>query len=127
MTGKCTKCPNERLLEMTEDAPLHETTNWCQWEQVTQTLSGKRGKGQRQVTKMLKVHKESTVEEAITSLMEKMPHYLQHILVQRKQAKFFQEKVQNLKAKEAVIKILQRTTLAFNKTRFKQPTGVKTK
>ena len=76
---------------------------------------------------MLKVHKESTVEEAITSLMEKMPHYLQHILVQRKQAKFFQEKVQNLKAKEAVIKILQRTTLAFNKTRFKQPTGVKTK
>ena len=105
MTGKCTKCPNEWLLEITGDAPLHEMTNWCQWERVTQTLPGKRGKGQRQVTKMLKVHKESTIEEAITSLMEKMPHYLQHVLVQRKQAKFFQEKVQNLKAKEAVVQI----------------------
>ena len=90
---------------MTGDAPLHEMTNWCQWERVTQTLPGKRGKGQQQVTKMLKVHKESTIEEAITSLMEKMPHYLQHVLVQRKQAKFFQEKVQNLKAKEAVVQI----------------------
>lgn len=30
MTGKCAKCPNEWLLEITADAPLHETTSWCQ-------------------------------------------------------------------------------------------------
>ena len=54
-TGKCAKCPSEWLLEISADAPLHTTINWCQWERVTQTMPGKREKGQRQVTKMLKV------------------------------------------------------------------------
>ena len=47
MTGKCAKCPNEWLLEITADAPLHETTSWCQWDGVTHTMPGKWGKGQQ--------------------------------------------------------------------------------
>ncbi len=116
MSGKCRKCPSEWLLEAAEDAPLHEATSWCQWERVTQTLPGKGGKGQRQVKKMLKVIKEGTIEEAIKSLMEKMPHFLQHVLVQRKQTKFFQDKVQHLKANQAVVQI----DFAENYTCFQQ-------
>lgn len=77
---------------------------------------------------MLKVHKESTTEEAITSLTEEMPHYLQHVLVQRKQANFSRRKSKISKQKKQLFRlILQRITLALNKTKFKQPTGVKTK
>ena len=108
------KCPSEWLLEISADAPLHKTINWCQCERVTQTMPGKREKGQRQVTKMLKVLKESTIEEAITSLMKKMPHYLQHVFVQRKQTRFFQEKFKTLMRKRQLFRlILQRITLAF--------------
>ena len=107
---------------------LHKTINWCQCERVTQTMPGKREKGQRQVTKMLKVLKESTIEEAITSLMKKMPHYLQHVFVQRKQTRFFQEKFKTLMRKRQLFRlILQRITLAFNRMKFKQPAEVKNK
>ena len=116
MSGKCSKCSSEWLLDATKDAPLHEETSWCQWERVTQTLPGKGGKGQRQVKKVVKVLKEGTIEEAIVSLMEKMPHFLQHVLVQRKQTKFFQDKVQHLKANEAVVQI----DFAENYTCFQQ-------
>lgn len=116
MTGKCTKCPKEWLLEMMEDAPLHEITTWCQWERVTQSLPGKKGIGERQVKKMLKVQKEGTIEEAVTSLMEKMPYFLQHAFVQRKQTMFFQEKVQNLKPEQAVVQV----DFAENYTCFQQ-------
>lgn len=58
---------------MTEDAPLHETTSWCQWKQVTQTFPGKRAKGQPQITKMLKIHKESTLDEEDASLFAAHP------------------------------------------------------
>ena len=127
-TGKCAKCPSEWLLEISADAPPHKTINWCQWERVTQTMPGKREKGQRQVTKMLKVLKESSTEEAITSLMKKMPHYLQHVFVQRKQTRFFQEKFKTLMRKRQLFRlILQRITLAFNRMKFKQPAGVKNK
>ena len=122
------KCPSEWLLEISADAPLHKTINWCQCERVTQTMPGKREKGQRQVTKMLKVLKESIIEEAITSLMKKMPHYLQHVFVQRKQTRFFQEKFKTLMRKRQLFRlILQRMTLAFNRMKFKQPAGVKNK
>lgn len=122
------KCPSEWLLEISADATLHKTINWCQCERVTQTMPGKREKGQRQVTKMLKVLKESTIEEAITSLMKKMPHYLQHVFVQRKQTRFFQEKFKTLMRKRQLFRlILQRITLAFNRMKFKQPAGVKNK
>lgn len=65
---------------------------------------------------MLKVLKESIIEEAITSLMKKTLHYLQHVFIHRKQTRFFQEKVQNPNVKEAVVQI----DFADNYTCFQQ-------
>ena len=38
---------------------------------------------------MLKVTNEGTVEEALSDLEDKMPSFLEHVLIKRKQHQFF--------------------------------------
>ncbi|KAK3718975.1 hypothetical protein QZH41_003331 [Actinostola sp. cb2023] len=102
MTGECKDCP-DFLEEMKEEAPLDEITTWYQWERVTQEVPGKKGKAASLTKKMQKVHKEGTVEEALQSLDTKMPPFLKHVFIKRNQARFFQEKIKNLKPEEAVV------------------------
>lgn len=99
---KCTDCP-DFLEEMKEEAPLDEITTWYQWERVTKEVPGKKGKAPSFTKKMEKVHKEGTVEEALQSLGTKMSSFLKHVFIKRNQARFFQEKINNLKLEEAVV------------------------
>ena len=102
MTGKCKNCPKP-LLPLEDELPEHDTT-WYQWERVTKTLPSKTGKAKK-VVKMLKVNKEGSVEDAMTSLTRQLPKFLQHVFIQRKQSQFFQDKIVNLEENEAVIQI----------------------
>ena len=68
-----------------------------------QEVPGKKGKATSLTKKMQIVHKEGTVDEALQSLDAKMPPFLKHVFIKRNQARFFQEKIKNLKPEEAVV------------------------
>lgn len=101
MTGKCKNCP-EFLQKMKEEAPLDEVTTWYEWEQVTEQVH--EGE-EKTTTKMTKVIKEGTIEEALDILKTKMPSFLQHVFIKRNQTKFFQEKIEQCKPQEAIIHV----------------------
>lgn len=101
MTGNCKNCP-DFFTTLRDEAPLNEDTTWYEWERVTVDPTDGNDKPLR---KMLKVHKEGTIEEALDSLESKIPSFLQHVFVKRNQAKFFEEKIQNCKPKEAIVHI----------------------
>ena len=46
-----------------------------------------------------------TVKEAINSLSKKMPPFLEHVFIKQKQAKFFEQRLSNLKPNEAVVQV----------------------
>ena len=94
MTGKCSKCP-DWIEDFKGVAPLDEPNEWNQWERVKESVSAKDG-GEKTTTKVQKVLKEGTVEDALFSLHEKMPPFLDHVFVKRKQSKFFQKKKSTL-------------------------------
>ena len=77
MTGKCKSCP-EFLQKMKEEAPLDEVTTQYELEQVTQQVH--EGE-ERTTTKMTKVIKEGTIEEALDILKTKMPSFRTQICV----------------------------------------------
>ena len=55
---------------------------------MSQPVESKNGKI-KDVAKMLKVTNEGTVEEALSDLEDKMPSFLEHVLIKRKQHQFF--------------------------------------
>lgn len=103
MTGKCFKCP-DWIEDFKSVAPLDEPIEWNQWERVKESVSAKDGK-EKTTTKVQKVLKEGTVEDALFSLHEKMPAFLDHVFVKRKQSKFFEEKKSTLQPDEAIIQV----------------------
>lgn len=76
---------------------------------------------------MQKVLKEGTVEDALFSLHEKMPAFLDHVFVKRKQSKFFEEKKnQPFNQMKPLFKLtFQRTTPVYIKMRSSQLIGIK--
>ena len=91
MTGKCSKCP-DWIEDFKSVAPLDEPIEWNQWERVKESVSAKDGKENNNKSAGSTVLKEGTVEDALFSLHEKMPAFLDHVFVKRKQSKFFEEK-----------------------------------
>ena len=104
MMGKlCTKCPNW-LDDIKEDAPLDKLVKWSHWERVTNSMVTKQGKP-KTIKKIQKTIKEGTVEEALNCLQEKIPSFLQHVFVKRKQSAFFEDCIANLKEDEAILQV----------------------
>ncbi|KAK3753061.1 hypothetical protein QZH41_005509 [Actinostola sp. cb2023] len=101
MMGKCHKCP-KWIDDIKRDASLDEDIQWSQWERVSQPFESKEGKV-KHVMKMVKVLKEGTVEEALNSLEEKIPFFLEHVFIKRKQAAFFEGRISQMKPDEAVV------------------------
>lgn len=85
--NKCDKCPAWLDIVM-KDALFDEVVQWQQWERVSHPVQSKQGKS-KVVKKMEKVIKEGTVEEALHCLQHKIPSFLEHVFVKRKQAAFF--------------------------------------
>jgi len=103
MMGKCHKCP-KWIDDIKRDASLDEDIQWSQWERVSQPFESKEGKV-KHVMKMVKVLKEGTVEEALNSLEEKIPFFLEHVFIKRKQAAFFEGRISQMKPDEAVVQV----------------------
>ena len=57
------------------------------------------------VKKMRKVCKEGMVADALLKLHEKIPSFLQHVFIKRKQSLYFQETLKNLKERECAIQV----------------------
>ena len=103
MTGKCKKCPI-KLKEIVGDAHLDKPLEWFQWERKECKITTK--KGVEKISKrVMKVQISGTVKEAINSLSKKMPPFLEHVFIKRKQAKFFEQRLSNLKPNEAVVQV----------------------
>lgn len=102
MLSKCENCPNW-LADVKKDAPLDDLIKWSQWERVTHTIT-KQGKP-KIVNKMEKVIKEGTVEEALDCLQGQIPCFLEHVFIKRKRSIFFEDRIAQLKADEAVIQV----------------------
>ncbi|EDO29585.1 predicted protein [Nematostella vectensis] len=54
---------------------------------------------------MQKTMKEGTVEEALDCLSEKIPSFLEHVFIKRKQSAFFEDSIANLNENEAVVQV----------------------
>lgn len=104
MTGVCDKCPNW-MEEVKAVSPLDDPVEWYQWERVEKAVPGKKGKPSKTKKKIQKVVKEGTVDEAISALHQKLPAFLHHVFVKRKQSRFFEEKMSNLSQDEALVQV----------------------
>ena len=54
---------------------------------------------------MLKVTNKGTVEEALSDLEDKMPFFLEHVFIKRKQHQFFEDRISKLGPEEAVVQV----------------------
>ena len=104
MTGRCKKCPSW-MDDLKALAPLDDEIDWYQWERVVLNMPQKKGKPGKTKKKIQKVLKEGTVEEAFDALSKKLPGFLDHVYVKRKQSRFFEEKISNLKPNEAAVQV----------------------
>lgn len=107
MLGKCAKCPNYlnsfKDSSSAKDLPL---ITWYEWERVDVLVSGKKSTSKKKVVKkMMKVCKEGTINDALAKLEEKMPSFLQHVFIKRKQSVYFEETLNNLTEEECVIQV----------------------
>ena len=108
MLGKCKKCLSlgkQWIDDEMKKADIDEPTVWYQWERTMQILSGKGKKSKRKITKMQKVCKEGAVDDVFMALEEKLPQFLEHVFVKRKQAKYFEERIQTLPSNVAALQV----------------------
>ena len=92
MTGRCKKCPSW-MDDLKALAPLDDEIDWYQWERVVLNMPQKKGKPGKTKAKIQKVLKEGTVEEAIIdALSKKLPGFLDHVYVKRKQSRFLKRR-----------------------------------
>lgn len=65
------------------------------------------------------------MEEAIDALSKKLPGFLDHVYVKRKQSRFFEEKISNLKPNEAAVQVdfSENYTCALIKMKYRQLIG----
>jgi hypothetical protein len=106
VSGNCDECP--RWFEnLKSDVPLDEPIQWFQWERIPQVAhnQNKNGKECKMKMQMQKVVKEGTLKEALEALQKKLPSFLDHVFVKRKQSAFFEEKKSHLHHDEAVIQV----------------------
>ena len=88
------KCSNW-MDAIKNDAPLDDDIVWSQWEIGSQPVESKKGKI-KDVAKMLKVTNEGAVEEAPSDLEHRMPFFLEHVFIKRKQHQFFEDRISQL-------------------------------
>ena len=88
-----------------EDIDTSSEVEWCQWERVKQVENSKNRKTNKSRKSMKKICKIGTVEDAIQSLEDQMPYFLQHVYVKRQQSAFFHEKKANLSQHEAIVQV----------------------
>ena len=86
-------------------APQDNEINCYQWKRIDLKISPKKGMPGKTKKKIQKVFIERTVQEAIDSLSNKLPAFLEHVFVKQKQSRFFEEKISNLKPNEAAVQI----------------------
>ena len=107
MFGRCGKCP-DWLKTITEEVDLEGPATWYEWkrvETVSPTASKKDSKTMKVVKKMTKISKEGTIGDAVESLQEKLPSFLEHVFIKRQQSKLFGERLAKLGPSEAVIQV----------------------
>lgn len=124
--NKCDKCPAWLDIVM-KDALFDEVVQWQQWERVSHPVQSKQGKS-KVVKKMEKVIKEGTVEEALLCLQHKIPSFLEHVFVKRKQAAFLKSAKHSCNQMKQLSGLtLLKITPVSTKIKFKQPIGVNKK
>ena len=94
-------CPNWAE-ELRSIAPLEEPVEWHQWER--KVYPGKKGKSPK-IKKIEKVVKSASVDEIITALEEKIPAFLNHVFVKKKQSRFFEDKKSTLSFDEVIVQV----------------------
>ena len=106
MLGKCNRCPKwlHQVRNMV-DIETSSEVEWCQWERVEQMTTSKKEKTKKRSKTMKKICKLGTVDEAIQSLEDQMPYFLQHVYVKRQQSAFFDGKKENLTQSEALVQV----------------------
>ena len=65
---------------------------------------GKKGKSPK-IKKIEKVVKSASVDEIITALEEKIPAFLNHVFVKKKQSRFFEDKKSTLSFDEVIVQV----------------------
>lgn len=68
-------------------------------------VPAKKNKPPKVCQKMKKVYKEGTIKDVFVSLRSKMPNFLEHVFVKRKQSNYFEERKSNLQQGEAVVQV----------------------
>ena len=102
MLGKYNKCPNW-LDTIIEETALEEPGMWYEWEcveVVVPSASKKSSNATKVVRKMKKICRQDTISDAVESLQNKIPSFLQHVFIKRQQV---EEKLRNLDREEAVV------------------------
>jgi len=107
MMGKCSSCPTwlEDVIEECDSKLLESKIKWYQWERVEVIIPEEKQRRVKVTKKMKKICKEGSVREALGSLQQKLPSFLEHVFVKRQQSSYFEEKLKNLKKDEAVIQV----------------------
>lgn len=108
MLGRCQNCTTYTLLdEIVEscESSLCGEVAWNQWERVEVVVPAKKNKPRKVCKKMKKVYKEGTIKDVFISLRSKMPNFLEHVFVKRKQSNYFEERKSNLQQGEAVVQV----------------------
>ena len=78
---------------------------WNQWERVEVTVTGKKNKPPKVVKKTKNVCKEGTINDVFISLRSKLPNFLEHVFVKRKQSSYFEERKSTLQLEEAIVQV----------------------
>ena len=68
-------------------------------------VPGKKNKPPKVVKKTKKVCKEGTINHVFISLRSKLPNFLEHVFVKRKQSSYFEERKSNLQPEEAIVQV----------------------
>ena len=96
MLGRCQNCATyiwlDEITESCDESCLCEKVTWNQWERVEVTVPGKKNKPPKVVKKTKKVCKEGTINDVFISLRSKLPNFLEHVFVKRRQSSYFEER-----------------------------------
>ena len=109
MLARCQNCATyiwlDEITESCDESCLCEKATWNQWERVEVTVPGKKNKPPKVVKKTKKVCKEGTINDVFISLRSKLPNFLEHVFVKRKQSSYFEERKSNLQVEEAIVQV----------------------
>ena len=109
MLGKCAKCCDmfRKLTKRENSDTSEDTVTWYEWERISVPSNPVKGKKKHpnKLKKMKKIGKEGTINDALASLEGKLPYFLKHVFIKRKQSTYFKETLAHLGEEECVVQV----------------------